>query len=291
MKFKNKKIIVALLFFSLVYTKEDDPVSIGNLSLPTSQQPGPLFCLGQNIVDKGNFQSFIYTDWQNGFNKRFNEIIPQFLYGISDSLSLFVSIPIATQFKINNCPNYNCSRGIEDMYVQLEYAYYTKENMQAVTQATVVANITFPTGSITKNPRLGNGSVSFLLALTASHMATDWYYFISGGAQITTTKNNIKFGNEFYYQGGIGRNIDYIPNGRIITLLLESFGIYSQKNRAFGIINPMSGGNVFYIGPSLWISTSNFIFSTGIAFPIVNNDKEFGNNNYYYTLEVGYKFN
>lgn len=287
MSSRSLKIIFIILQFLVTATKEDDSVDEGNLALPTSQQPGPLFCLGQNIVDQGNFQAFAYTDWQNGQNKRFNEVLPQCLYGITDSLSLYTVVPVATKFRLNN----NCSSGLEDMYVQLEYAYYTKKHSKSVNQATVIANVTFPTGSIFKNPRLGNGSVSFLLGLTASHLAIDWYYFISTGAQLTTTKNQIKAGNKFYYQGGIGRNLEYESSKRIITILLELFGTYSQKNKIGGISEPNSGGNIFYIGPSLWFSTQHFIFSTGIAFPVIHTEQEFGKHNYFLALELGWKFN
>lgn len=48
-----RRILLFLLFFSSFNIRAaDKPPSIGNFSLPSSQQPGPFFSFGQNIVDK-----------------------------------------------------------------------------------------------------------------------------------------------------------------------------------------------------------------------------------------------
>lgn len=65
-------------------------------------------------------------------------------------------------YKQNN--QYAC--GLEDAFLQFEYAYYINNTPTFSDQATILANITFPTESATKEPAPGIGGCSFLLGTT-----------------------------------------------------------------------------------------------------------------------------
>ena len=60
----------------------------GILALPTSQQPGPLFCFGQNSADQGDLQAFGIV----AKNKQSVDVVPTVLYGVSDSFSLLCAL-------------------------------------------------------------------------------------------------------------------------------------------------------------------------------------------------------
>ena len=122
----------------------------GNLALLTSQQPGPLFCFGQNILDQGDVQAFVLSNSLKGKHKRFTHVVPNLLCGVTDTASLFAVIPVATQLRLDK----HCSSGIEDIFIQGEYAFYNQDKLTHANQATLVANITLPTGSSTKIHRL-----------------------------------------------------------------------------------------------------------------------------------------
>lgn len=106
-------------FIPLLKAKVDEPEKVGNYLLTTSQQPGVLFGFGQNIVDKGDKQIFMNVNQFFGQRMNLSLLIPGFLYGIRDDLSLFAFFPIVAHQR-EGC---NSSHGISDFFVQLEYTY------------------------------------------------------------------------------------------------------------------------------------------------------------------------
>jgi hypothetical protein len=244
--------------------KNEEPIPFGNFSLPTSQQPGPLASFGQNILDKGQTQIFLFADAFIGKNSYLTDIFPSVLYGITNDLYFFFNVP----FSPGNKDRDNHSSGLEDIFAQLEYTFYLKKTSHTVDQATIVANVTFPSGSISKIPPTGFGSNSFFIGATFNHMEINWFFFTSPGAILTTSKHGTKFGNQFLYEFGIGRNISS-PSGWIFAWMVELDGLYSWKNKFHGITDPNSGGNIIYITPSIWISSKRLILQFGPGYPIV----------------------
>lgn len=243
---------------------ETQPPHVGNFALPSSQQPGVLMSFGENIIDKNQLQLLLFADDIIGSDKHNMDAIPNLLYGLTDNFSLNINIPIAVSFKNGN----NHSSGLEDMFFQPEYAFYVQQTSKFVDQATIVGNITFPTGSNQKQPNTGFGSISYFLGATFNRTYSDWIYFTSHGVVLTTSDDSIKFGDQFLYQFGIGRNIAYNPLSWIFSWLLEANGQYNQKDKIDGVINPNSGGNTILLTPSLWFSTPKLAFQLGVGFPI-----------------------
>lgn len=258
------------IFFSLSLSandseiKKDDeekkPLKLGNLSLKSSQQPGPLVGFGENIIDKGQTQFFLVADEYKRREGYFIDVIPSFLYGITDSLSVFFNVPEAIRYKEKN----HRSSGLEDVFVQFEYAFYNATERCSTDQVTIVTNVTFPTGSVKKNPLTGFGSPSFFIGGTYNHTGIDWFYFGSLGAILTTSHNNTKVADQCLYQIGFGRNIAS-PPGWIFAWMVEIDGLYASRNIIQGIVDPNSGGNVIYITPSLWISNEKIVIQLGVG--------------------------
>lgn len=147
--------------------KEEKPPKIGNFSLPTSQQPAALFGFGGNIIDKGEVQLYLFADYFNGKKKIVSDVIPSVLFGITDDWSVFFNAPFTPIMK----DGHHRSSGLEDFFIQLEYAFYNKSTKTYVDQATLVANITYPTGSVHKNPPTGFGAPSlFFRRYLLSHL-------------------------------------------------------------------------------------------------------------------------
>ena len=262
--------IVTTTSFLLIFTvnskaSEDiSPPKTGNFILPVSQQPAPLIGFGENIIDKNEKVFYLFADDLVGNQKHLTEVAFTALYGISENVALLLYIPYATSFKMNQ----KKSKGITDSDVQLEYAFYNKSTFQYVDQATIVTNVSFPTGSIHKNPPTGFGSPSFFLGATYNRTYSDWFYFGSPGVQLTSSKDNTQDGNNYLYQLGLGKNM-FDHKGWIFAWMTEFDGIYSQKNRIQGVMDPNSGGNVIYITPSFWASSKEFLLQLGVGFPVV----------------------
>jgi hypothetical protein len=261
-------------------------IKVGNFALPNSQQPGPLFSFGQNILEKGDLELYAYVDYFKGHRKHQLDVIPAILYGISDKASIFGVLPICASQKFNDTRLHS----LQDLYVQFEYVLYDHNTKTTADQVTVVANVSFPTGSALKTPYTSFGSPGFFLGFTASHTLPSWYVFVSSGALVATSHEGTKIGNQFFYQAGISGNIRYCPDKWILSCFLELDGVYRQRNRVAGAIDCNSGGNEILLGPSLWFSTQRFLIHGGIQGYIAQH--LFGvqtKNNYFAAVNVGWK--
>lgn len=261
--------IIVFLFFTLRIcfnnvkaedTDEVETLKIGNFSLRTSQQPGPLLGIGERIIEKGQIQFFLFANASTGKNNYKTDIRPIFVYGITDKLAFYTEIPYSPR----NKEGINKSSGLEDILITLEYAFYQKSSKYSTDQATVLSTISFPTGSNQKNPSIGFGSPSFLLGATYNHTTVTWFYFGAIGIILPTKHNSFKAGNEFLYEAGIGRNI-CTPPGWIYAWMIEFLGQYSWKDTINNHKDPNSGGNVFSIVPSLWASSNKLTLQLGIG--------------------------
>lgn len=288
-----KILVIFLCFLFPLYAHEDEkdkeddkPLKIGNLSLPPSQQPGPLVGFGENVIDKGQKQFFLMGNFASGRDMYFSTLIPGFNYGITDNLSIFFNVPFSPENKFES----HHSSGLNDIFVQLEYAYYNDQNLVSSSQGTLLGYLALPTGSVHKNPSTGLGAPSFFLGTTYNHEEFDWVYFGSTGILIPTSHNGTRFGDLFLYQAGIGRNI-CTPPGWIFDIILELTGQYAWRDQILGIKNPDSGGNLIVLTPSLWLSSAQFIYQLGVGFPIVQD--LFGmqsKQTYFITFNFGYTF-
>ena len=92
-----------------------------------------------------------------------SDLIPGLLFGINDTWSIFFNTPVTPLMK-DGCHQ---SRGLEDFFIQLEYAFYNKSTRCYVDQATILTNITFPTGSVRKK---SDYRVRLPLPLSRSHL-------------------------------------------------------------------------------------------------------------------------
>lgn len=259
------KLLVSILLLSVLHAEEkEEPPKCGNFSLPTSQQPSALVSFGQNIVDQGVVCLFWYIDGYYGKHGYLNDIFPGILWGIRDDLSLFINFP----FSPGNKEFHHHSAGLEDFSAQLEWAFYSKSTCCSFTQATLVANVTAPTGSATKNPPTGFGSPGFFFGTTLNYSTVTWEVFTSYGYTLTTQRHRTKIGNSFLYEIGLER---YLPSpcGWTFAVLLELDGVYSWKDKIKGKIDRSSGGNVIYLTPSLWFSSERTIIQIGVGYPIV----------------------
>jgi hypothetical protein len=279
-----------VLFICLIHVslraKTEGPEKIGNFLVSTSQQAGPLFGFGQNVIDQYDKQMFANYLRIKGKERDLSIIVPGFLYGISDDLSVFLLVP----YTLSSQEGHRCSRGIRDSFIQIEYAFINKIDRTSATQATIIGNVAFPTGSAKKVPRTGFGAPSFFLAGTLSYMDLWWAAWIQGGAILPMKHNEIKFGNQFLYQTGF----EYCfatYKGWIFAWLVEGFGIYEQKDKLCGTEDRNSGGNTFWIGPSLWISSQKIVFQLGVAVPVIQHLRGSQSKNHYFIdLNFGYTF-
>lgn len=236
----------------------------GNFSLEASQQPGPFFSFGQNIIDKNQSQLFVDENFLKLNQAHFTALPILGLYQISKNASLLAVLPFNLDFRVSD----HHSSGLGDIDLQGEYAIYRRTTSTHTKQMTVVTGITFPTGSFKKNPPTGFGTSSFFLGATYNETYVNWLWFISPGFVTFKKQSNFEWGDQILYQLGMGKVIKSKPNAYIFSGLLEIDGLYLEKNKISGIVQNNSGGNIIWIGPSLWFSTKNLISQIGVEFPL-----------------------
>lgn len=266
-----------LIFCSLcdLYAKSEDPIAIGNFALPTSQQPSPLFSFGQNIVDKGDRFAFTTFACVQGKKQLLIGATPSFLYGVSDTFSLLFNVPIGIHYQQENA----VSRGLGDLSVDAEYAFYQKNSATWAAQATVVGGLWLPTGSSTTVPPVGSGTAGFFIGTTYSYMTIKWYCFSSYGASLPVCQRTSTVTPQFFYEAGIGMNLaDTVDS--IFLGLVEFNGIYTAGGRLQGgarivgkLFAPLVPGTVIFCGPSLFCSNERWVIQAGIQFPLLQSSQ------------------
>ena len=266
-----KKFILFFLFISIhAKISESDSkietVKEGNFALSTSQQPGPLLGFGQNIIDKCDFQFYFYSDYIKVCNKKTADPMPGFLYGIRDDLSMFFNIPI-TKY-IDSTENCKTLAGVS---LQCEYAYFSKTNIRSAHQATILAAISGPNGSMIKQAISNRQSSTFFIGGTYNYMSVDWYIYTSlGGLFSIRQTEESQLGDNFLYQAGLGRNL-YHSKDYIYLFLVEMLGAKFKQNIVSAAIDQNSGGNLIFIAPSFWFSSKKLIIQLGFAIPLLQN--------------------
>lgn len=278
-----------LIFSVLTHTVSDiKQDKVGNFSLPASQQPGPLFGFGQNMLDQHDLQYFTYIDQISGDRRGMTRVIPTFLYGIRDNFSLYTELSIIPQAEWLGC----CNHGIQYILAQLEYAMIDMLTEITTTQVTLVGNMTFPTSTRVSLPYIGFGAPSFFLGSTASHFTQRWYVYAAlGGLIPLQDSHGTKFGDQVLYQAGISRNLYGVDDQAIINLTLEMIGNYSEKSQIEGVINPNFGGNSILLAPSIWISTLHWSIQVGCGGYVFQSLHGIQNeNSYSWCIDIGYKF-
>lgn len=240
------------------------PPQEGNFALPSSQEQGPLFGFGQNIIGKKDLQSYLYVDYIQARPEQSSNIMPGLLYGIRDDLSIFVNIPI-TVSKGPLPPS--TSAGVS---VQVEYAYYSRESSSSEIQATVLAGLSGPNGSMIKQTISNDQSSTFFLGGTLNYMSVEWYAYGALGELFAIKHKSTKQGDNFLYQFALGRNL-HRSQKHIYACLVEFLGARFKADSINGVIDPESSGDLIFLSPSLWISSEKFILQCGLSLPIYQN--------------------
>jgi hypothetical protein len=266
----------------------EEPEKTGNFALRVSQQPAPFIAFGENVINKGQFQAYLFGDYFRGASQHTADALPYLVYGLTDNSSLLVAVPIAASYRQGS----NTSHGVEDATIQYEYAFYTTSTKTYEAQATIVAGINLPTGSADSNPPTGTGAPSYFIGTTYNRTYNHWLGFVSPGATITTTRNGTRYGNQFLYQFGVGHDIASVASQWLLTGMLEADGLYSKKNQINGFTDQNSGGNVIYLTPSLFYARHNLILQAGVGVPCVQHlNGSQTMNNLFVAANIGWTFN
>lgn len=257
----------------------DEPNPVGNFALPMSQQPGPFFAFGQNILEAKQWQIYIEANDNTGVHDRVLEVAPTFMYGVTDSTSILLRIPGPVNYK----SSMHHATGLTSASLQVEHLFYDRTNSYSSKEASLVGAITVPTGSANGNSDSGytNSTLSYFIGSIYNYTSINWMWFVASGATFIEPSQSTDFGSQYVYDFGIGRNIHSVSNRYIFMALLELNGEYFAKNKINRQYDVNSGGNILYATPSLFFSTQSVIVQLGISLPMTQHWYEQQNKNNY----------
>lgn len=227
------------------------------------EMPAPLFCLGQNIINKHEIfagTTSCATFWHRD---ELTTFMPSLLYGVTDTLCLTLFVPTIIDHKNGGL----YGDGLGDIVPGFEWAYLNKKDGgTSITQATVLAQIKIPVSD--NRPILTTGNVDITLGTTLIHTNESAYMFASTGILIPTWKNNFRKGYQFFYEAGIGPII-HKTDESLLSIFLECSGIYTTTD----VNNPfpsdlMLKNNVIYAGPVLYWGYKNMLLQVGVQAPL-----------------------
>lgn len=273
-------VLLPLFWVNMVMATQ--PPSIGNFSLSSSQQPGPFFSFGQNIIDKNQLIISYTPNYLYSKTQTILEGTPSVLYGITDSLSVLLTVPLALKYTTGT----QTMSGMGDLVLDLEYAFYSKENAYYSDQATIIFAPTFPSSNLEqfskksepasrvsgfsrKSAPSSFNTVTYFIGSTYARTLVDWYGFIAPGVLFIDNYHSIQQGTQYYYNLGVGHTIKSVEQKYLFFGLMEFNGQYSDRTKLGSDVVPNTGGTIIYATPSLWLSTPKMTFQVGISLPVI----------------------
>lgn len=271
--------------------KEQNEKKTGNFA--NERTPGTYFGFGQYIEDEGTVSLYLFLDQEKGKHQSYIAFCPYAVYALTDSLAVYGSLPLI----VSDSSDGDTSRGIGDLLLNAEYSFWDRSTDYSDSYATIVTGVSIPSATtiiststaddgscICKKDSLGYNVPTIFVGATISTLSEKWYAYADCGATIVTSSyNGVKTGNEVVYDFGFGYNLAGW-NNRVLTLLFDVDGSYTQKDKEDGCHDPDTGGHLIYMGPTLFYSHKSWVFAAGIegvAYQRLNGDQ---NKNHFRSL-------
>lgn len=226
----------------------------------------PVFGLGPETIYKGGLGMETEVEYEEGGDERKAAVHYELLYGLREEVALTLKLPYLLEKKEGR----ETSSGFGDSVLRAKYQFYKKDSLGAQDKVTVLGGIKFPTGDEDKSPRLGTGSVDYLLGITAGHESRKWYYFGALRYWFNSEDGGRENGDVFLYDFALGlRPVKRKYREPDLVLLLELSGEHANKDEIDGVKNSNSGGDTIYLGPTFLWSYRNWMLKGGIQLPVL----------------------
>lgn len=236
----------------------------------------PIFGLGPHTIYRGGWgleleYEFGRSTGLNGAVERIQLLHPEVLYGLTENLSVTLSLPFALERmeRAGGGPEVS-STGLADMVLRAKYRLWRLDQPGTQTAAALIGGIKFPTGNEELEPALGTGSTDFLLALTAAREGRRWYYFADAQARLKTEANDLRQGHELRYDLAWGVRpwkTDYLEPD--LVLLIEANGTLQGQAVLRGQEVEDSGGHTLALSPGFLLSLRNVMLKGGVRLPVL----------------------
>jgi hypothetical protein len=248
-----------MLYYFFIFILFSTFQSYGTCELRhSSHTPNSIFGLVHTIIPRETFkitELFIYENTE----RPTSFLVTFAAYGITDSLTFMPTIPIVSKRPVSNNGD---KTGLGSISLQFNYLLYQHEEADDFRyRFMLTAGAGFPSTTINDATLFSLKGYNTLIAAMQDFMTKDWFGYTDFGTVIVGKNGNNKTGNFLIYDMGLGRIFCF--NDHYITVMAEFFGVYTKADRINGIINPVTGGNAIFVGPTIHYFFKSFFLHGG----------------------------
>ena len=193
-------------------------------------------------------------------------------YGVTEDLQVNLSFPLGRNGASIMLPNSRAGSmmgSAETVEASLQWRFHrTAPSVGTRRESAVFVGVSEPTGDAGGVLEPGNG---LNLAVVTGYVSRTTYWWVGGGAQGYSSRDNARLGNLYYASAVFGWRPplfqqDYPkPDWR---LFIESVYEKSERHRVQGELMPNSGGEKLLIGPSVLGLYGHWGIEGGVVWPV-----------------------
>jgi len=240
----------------------------------------PIFGLGPQTIWKGGIGIGVegeLTRAAGSLVTRERAFHAEFLYGVTQDLTLTLALPLAQQRTERGLvPGVGQvdrdATGVGDAIVRAKWRVFHRFSGSTQYHAALVGGVKLPLGSTSSNPPLGSGSTDFLAGATVSRDGLRYYLWTSALVRANGEAFGIKRGNEYRYDAAIGFR-PWVPRytGVDPLLLIEFNGVTAARTVIDAQEQARTGGTVLAVSPGFWLTLRNWALQGAIKLPVYQN--------------------
>ena len=225
----------------------------------------PLFGLGPEIVRKGGCVIESTFEYERSGDERETVIDTDIMYGVNEKFAVSVTLPFFLNKEERDTTEpsgLKKSASLGKIETRAKYLIYKDYDYGKRDQVVLIGGVRWPTVSFEKDPFLENRTVDFVAGLAVGREMLQNSYFGTLAYVIKTTGNDRKDGDEISLTLAAGFRPEPINYYKLDWLFfLELDGVLTMKDTVASVVDTNSGGIVFFIGPTVFVSKKNILLS------------------------------
>lgn len=234
---------------------------------------GPAFGLATPTLARGQWSSdtmVMQLHGDMGSSSQFRQLLG---YGVTEDLQVNLSFPLGQSGEDAMLPSSRRGGSMmgaaETVEASLQWRFHrTAPRIGTRRESALLIGVSEPTDESSGGIKPGNG---FNLAAVTGYASRTTYWWLGGGAQTYTSRDNARLGNLYYASAVFGWRPplfrqDYPkPDWR---LFIESVYEKAERHRVRGQPMPNSGGETLLAGPSVLGLYGHWGIEGGILWPV-----------------------
>ena len=186
-------------------------------------------------------------------------------YGLTPDWQIGLEVPL-----VRKTGTAGHAAGLGEITFTTKYRFWRLDSPGAQRTAAVILGIKTPTGSTSRTPRLGSGSIDLLTALSAGYEARRWYAFADARYRVNTQgAGGGKRGDKLFLDivGGVRPVLTgYMEPDTVFLLELNWERARRDRRRGTALAN--TGGWELFLSPGIFWTYRNLAIKAGVQIPM-----------------------